>query len=119
MKTYKTWEVIKMLEENPKLKFECREVNLSARINCQGNIYLDCRFGSNTEINGNFQLNGEWQLVQQPVTFMEAVNSGKKIRYEIWGYSSTLKNALETIYRNCESIQRRMLNGNWYVEEEE
>lgn len=73
MKTYKTWEAIKMLAENPKLKFKC----CRATMQCTGG-YLDGTFGAVRGINGNIPMSGEWSLVQQPVRFIEAVNAYDK-----------------------------------------
>ena len=81
MKTYKTWEVIKMITENPKLKFRTRTNCSDVFKDENGYIVFentDCVDG----FDGNFKGDEEWILVQEPVDFMTAVKSGKKIKVE-------------------------------------
>lgn len=88
-KTYKTWEVIKMLSENPKLRFrDCSYetvVIVGTGKGSLGTSFLEvCEssFGDKT-LDGNVDLESEWTLIQQePVDFMTAVKSGKRIRIE-------------------------------------
>lgn len=111
-----------MLGENPKLKFKNEGKNPNVKMtifeNGRGYIRVNCdrcRDG----IDGNIKLTDEWQLVQQPVTFMEAVNSGKKIRYEEWDTFYGIKSVFETMSYKELSVVREMLNGTWYIEDGE
>jgi len=65
MKTYKTWEIIKKLEENPSLNIESRQPG-------------EEKFTAHT-FHDTF-LKSEFKIVEKPVTFMEAINSGKRIK---------------------------------------
>lgn len=57
-----------------------------------------------------------WELVREPVTFMGAVNSGKKIRFEHWEFYYTLNDALELLSNNPPCMTEEMINGKWYIE---
>ncbi|MFR4584670.1 hypothetical protein [Clostridium cadaveris] len=126
MKTYKTWEVIKMLSENPNLKFRtyCSDVFKSEN----GYIVfenIDCIDG----FDGNFTGNEEWTLIQEPVDFMTAVKSGKKIKVEhilashldITKKYLTLKNLLDTLCYSypSDAICDILTEGKFYIEEQE
>lgn len=126
MKTYKTWEVIKMITENPNLKFRtyCSDVFKSEN----GYIVfenIDCIDG----FDGNFTGNEEWTLVQEPVDFMTAVKSGKKIKVEHEAIKHfelkctseylTLFVVVEELAKNLDSIGLREIitEGKFYIEE--
>lgn len=78
LKTYKTWEVIKMITENKKLKFK-NYLGEEMRYDCNRIRFF--RNGKNERFYG-IKGNEEWILVQKPVDFMTAVKSGKKIKVE-------------------------------------
>lgn len=124
MKTYKTWEVIKMLSENPNLKFRtyCSDVFKSEN----GYIVfenIDCIDG----FDGNFTGNEEWTLIQEPVDFMTAVKSGKKIKvehlnaegFEFSNKYETLFVIFEELGKHLDSISIReiLTEGKFYIEE--
>ena len=87
MKTYKTWEVVKMLTENPKLMFKNERHGGILEYSKSGQEELvllkdeeqkDFLITSLLKpviksANGN--INDEWTLIQQPVTFMEAIKA--------------------------------------------
>lgn len=77
MKTYKTWEVYKMLTENPNLKFK----DQAGYYLVIEDDFFTLKDVDNYEVdyvaNG---INDIWTLVQEPLSFMEAVESGKKIK---------------------------------------
>lgn len=128
MKKYKTWEMIKMLEENPNLKF--KPVDQSYEVKTlkgdSGNIEL---------VQGNYNssvflyLNYEWTLIQTPVPFLEAVQAyseGKTIRCE---YSDTKTIFSPEFNTSCIGFGMwfatkyeatvstgQILEGKWYVE---
>lgn len=124
MKTYKTWEVIKMITENPNLKFRtyCSDAFKSEN----GYIVfenIDCIDG----FDGNFTGNEEWTLVQEPVDFMTAVKSGKKIKvehlnaegFEFSNKYETLFVIFEELGKHLDSISIReiLTEGKFYIEE--
>jgi len=137
MKKYSTSEAIAMLEKNPKLVFEgevrvCGDIKTGKKVRMWVNscheIQIDgfsvgARYGLNT--------NDEWELIQQPVSFMEAAKAyseGKTIRCEIdgrtyiyepnsdteaadnMGYCFQEKGDSESWVTTCE-----ILNGKWYI----
>lgn len=64
MKTYKTWEVIKMLGENPKLKFEAGKESIGIEKNKLMWIGSDQVFKLTTNSNiYNDTFNKTWTLV--------------------------------------------------------
>ena len=86
MKTYKTWEAIKMLSENNKLKFECDGVKLDV-----DDGYLRGTYNNRKGLDDNIcldndsddDLNDKWELVQPSVTFTEAITA--------WANEKTVK----------------------------
>ena len=123
MKAYKTWEVIKMLVDNPKLIFESTGVPLSLGVTLyvDKNEYLRAVFNDKSSIDGNIKIGGEWKLVQKEVTFIEALNSGRKFRYRTWvnGYYD-LKHVLYHLGRDydSEAVKTMFIKKAWIIEEE-
>ena len=124
MKTYKTWEVIKMLTENSKLMFKsngdqigiidnslvwlssCKEVHFT----------LDCPMHID-------MFNKDWALVQRPVTFMEAMkayNRGATVRHDgEFPHSYRYTNGdMRDEDNACISIEE-IINDNWFIEDSE
>ena len=64
----KTWEMIKNLTENPKLRFECKSESGHCNTVCADNGWLKSE--SSYYINCNF--NTEWEIIRDPVDFIEA-----------------------------------------------
>jgi hypothetical protein len=111
-KTYKNSEAIAMLENNPNIKFEC-----------PGGYKLFIRDGKIVIENENdpdgwygFYLDDKWVLVQEPVTFMEAANSNKRIKYESWRNFVDVKVALEMLTLSDVKSLKDIINGRWYIE---
>ena len=89
MKTYETWEVIKALSENPKLKFKTdsqgygygHEVCLW--IDKGGNFVADEVIKQDHPTTCERWLKATWQLVRTPVTWQEAIQAwadGKAVK---------------------------------------
>lgn len=76
MKRYKLWEVIKMFSENKSLKFKCDK----GIIEYNGG-YITWEQGCLLAIMEDTQ-EYEWELIQEPVTFEEVLNSDKKCKVE-------------------------------------
>lgn len=137
MKTYKTWETIKMLTENPNLIFKCvkdatndlltNEIEVSAN---KGG-YID-----DIAIHGvTFNIKEEWILVQQPVNFMEAIEAYEKgkivncqVENKIFKYNPYKANGVkifgdggfEITDTNGNTITTiETLRGKWFIEEGE
>ena len=118
---YKTWEAIKMLACNDKVQF--RDESGYVIVNHYGMIRM--RKPDTTETPVDFSLHSEWELVQQPVSFIEAVKAyseGKKIRcedskwktriYEPCEFSNGMKDT-----RGIAVSPEEILEGIWYVED--
>ncbi|MBU3208576.1 hypothetical protein KPL28_02865 [Clostridium algidicarnis] len=126
MKTYKTWEVIKMLSENNDLGFKTNIGNVSLKEidDCKEMVWEE---GTPFEIN-YYTLCYGWELIQEPVSFTDAVkayNKGKTIKCnfddDVLYYvpSDDFEfNSLEDNNGLCISSQE-ILNGAWFVESED
>jgi len=136
MKTYKTWEVIKMLAENENEDSRFRLVGGSKNTffagiiveNISGLLIASSQDGEISiqlsRISG-IMLNGEWQLIQQSVTFIEAMKAlseGKTIRHdgEFPHSFKPTNNGVEIRDELNNSITvNEILNCKWYIEEKE
>lgn len=110
-------EAIAKLEENPKLKFTDGATVIWA--NEIG--FLAGRFGKNKpSLDDNVDINAQWQQVQEPVDFMTAVNSGKRIRPANDDYKyGTVKGFFRFLGNESGNMGSRWLeyiNGPWYIE---
>jgi hypothetical protein len=131
MKKYKTWEVIKMLTENPTLRFKTYEDTLFASTG--GYIYFerkgygkDCGAG---RLEGNVYLTEEWELIQQPIPIQEAARlfdeERRTVRCEYPDCNNKTKVCKDTFkpnniggMRSEDEITFYMINhGTWYVED--
>lgn len=136
MKKYKTSEAIAMMEKNPKLEFACGDIkngNYDKLNNKRGYLYwgryvnheLMQEALSGYMFNGNVAFHYEWELIQQPVPFMEAVKAyaeGKTMRcegtkwkvrtYEHCEFSSEIKDTMGVAISPEE-----ILEGTWYAED--
>jgi len=106
----KTWEMIKALTENTKLK--AKSDNLTVHPVDGGLKYCDCSLrGQHVELSRE-SLDYEWELVREPVDFMTAINSDKRISTEdrsihLCGANWLLQNSGLTLAQ---------INGKWYIE---
>jgi hypothetical protein len=121
MKKYSTGEVITMLELNPKLEFRCVKGNTGEYETISVNHGRMCWGGDNRyPLFIVVEKPLEWELIQQPIPFMEAVKAyseGKAIRCE-WngGYKEYLPCGLKCV--NTTFAANDILNGKWYIKEE-
>jgi hypothetical protein len=130
MKKYRLSQVIAMLEENPKLKFESNDGFTMATT---GGGLLRLERGKECSINLNVRITGEcadtWTLVQQPIPFLEAVQAyaeGKDVECHIDGRTRKYKreNCICDHGYNMSSNGRLMTTGEilygvWYISEKE
>ncbi|KJS85015.1 MAG: hypothetical protein JM58_09630 [Peptococcaceae bacterium BICA1-8] len=125
MKIYKMWEVIKMLSENPKLKFNLAKDTDGAfvAIGEKGRLVWD---GFEQQLKPViFFINDEWKLIQQPVTWQEAFEAGlqgKRIKVE--GQYLTYSNFNSLHYALHYLVERptyfeALMRDKWYIEEDE
>ncbi len=78
MNTYKTWEVVKILMENPRLRFEAKinKKKSNMWIDTDGDLVMDVvKTAPDYPITDNEWLNAEWQLIETPVTWQEALQA--------------------------------------------
>lgn len=122
MKTYRTWEAIKMLTENRNLKF--KNVNKALKGEILKRVYdvaqvNDCSENKILLI----YLTSNWELIQEPVTFMEAIKAyceGKTICviYEsIKTYYHPTRDAKHDGFHNS-VLAIEILEGKWFIGED-
>lgn len=86
MKKYKTWEMVKAITENPRLKFKGYLYIDNIKTNRPVYVTVNGDNGIVDQLENEFRIDEEWELVQQSVPFMEAVKAyaeGKTIECEI------------------------------------
>lgn len=122
-KTYKTWEAIKMLTENPKLIFTqayvCKNIKF---LTSNEQLLIECE-SKHIAYNNLLYADAEWELVQEPVNFMTAVEAfdrGKNIYCELPNGTKTKYQFKEYMglmdgYRNPIGSYE-ILKGKWYIE---
>ena len=122
MKTYKTWEMIKEIIENPKKKY--RPVNdTDGYVEFKNNQLVWNGRGQRgqvmivTETDEN-----EWEEVKEPVDFITAVKSGKHVGYK-YERGEIQKMSLPNLFYELQrdysdkTIRQMILNGKWYIED--
>ena len=116
----KTWEMIKELSENPKKKFKRKTDGLEIR-NMGGRF----NWAAGYTFLG---VNDEWEEVKEPVSPMEAIKSGKRIKVkhelleqEIYNISEQYSELDDIMCVLSEYFQPDIadifLNGEWYIED--
>ena len=125
---FKTWEVIKMLSENENSRFKLIDgtknlgyigivaENVRGFLIASSEDKVDCIPLSN--ISG-VMLNGEWKLLKESVSFIEAVNSGKKIMTEHFAHGEYvgLHSVLTIMSGKIDKYCVDLINGKWYIED--
>ncbi|ASN68328.1 hypothetical protein 10S11_66 [uncultured Caudovirales phage] len=134
MKTYKTWEVIKMITEDKNKKFEATYGTDKLLIYANDDGFFKMQMNNvacTHQLDGNLQIRGEWTLIKQPVSFMEAIKAfsqGKTIKCRV---PFTLVDDL-IVYKPSKGVlftelfdnggaaitQTEILEGKWYIEED-
>jgi len=127
MKKYTTSEILKSLAEKTNLKFIL--VNGSKNLgymgaiasNYMGYFMVENINGINIDLQfmSGISLNGVWELAQEPVTFMEAMNSKKRIRYkDLQNYYSSESILRDFAGYTAERVLEK-INGEWFIEDGE
>lgn len=126
----KTWELFKKLLESPQKKFKClSEPQVGSIIGRDESGLIDWfknGVPEGTYFNIQNTLDWEWEEIKEPVSFMEAVESGKllKVNHEIivkTKYLETfnlLDGLINELSRDFSHSEMRdiILNGKWYIE---
>ena len=121
MREYETWEVVKALKENGNQVF----------INSQGvsvvGVYECIAIqNGNTTLQNALGLDEKWTLIQEPVSFMEAVNAydkGRTIKCECSTFGIRVYKPVEHINSSLIDNNRvaitpmEILSGTWYIED--
>lgn len=124
---YKTWEVMKMLAENPTLKFK----NLSFNYGKEAYLSVDSDdayafFYSNVNTDSSInkmtiEIGDEWELINSEVNFTTAIkahNEGKTIYCIIGNEKFTYEATLSTVLRDDEGLaisSDEIVKGKWYI----
>lgn len=114
-----TGEMYMHVIDNPKAEFRRVENSKIYRFNDYGKLMVhgDC------ESNYVPKVNEHWELIIEPVSFMEAVNSGKKFKPQSWGTNNGGEDKFRDLYENMimfagrAFLNKDILNGKWYIEQ--
>jgi len=124
MKTYKTWEVIKMLSENNDLEFKTNIGNVSLKEidDCKEMVWEE---GTPFEIN-YYTLCYEWELIQEPVLFEDALKAfmnGQAVTCELMRNKARYRkldiNGVLIDEEGDAISAKEILEGAWFVESED
>lgn len=126
---YTTSEMFKELEKDPQLQFKTNINGFTGVMSVdddyfQLNIYdingvLISESVGAGGFNGNLKTNQIWTLVEESLSFMDAVNSGKKFKHIYWDSYYDLKEVLAMLSKTPRlNVVTDILNKNeWAVEE--
>ena len=115
MKTYKTWEMLKELTENPNKEFEEESNGLYIKADEDGGLSWDDQYSS-------INLNDTWKEVKKSVDFLTAIEHGKIISVEYAGMKIEPMNLRDLFYQLennyiSSMIALFILEGKWYIED--
>lgn len=116
MKTYKTWEMLKELTENPNKEFERVSDGFYIKAHEHEEVFWSNGYGDN-------KLTDTWvEIVKKPVDFITAVESGKAISVRYSGYRYQKANLDELLYlltldHDSSLVRSFILYGTWYIED--
>lgn len=131
MKKYKLWEVFKMLSENPRLTFRLitdRATEKEQLYASENGFILEDYKKDSIGFNNTLYIDDEWTLVQQPVSFMEAIkafHNGETI-YCIVDEGKYIYTPKEPEEYHITTItdehgdglsSKEILEGKWYIED--
>lgn len=123
MKTYKTWEMIKELTENPSKRFRdglgdiVTTSKKTQRIvwEISEDIPRESDFIMFNYAKNYDNLHIEWEEVPESVDFMTAVNSGKQIKHEEWEHYYELSVVLDLLIGTGNTNIADKINGKWLI----
>jgi len=136
MKEYTTPEMIQAIMDNPELQFKNQRCGTSVGLINGDLVWIRNKGNEKYTIHhdpthpyakGN--ITDKWTLIQKPVDFITAANSGKDIKlfepekYEFLNVSSSLKYynnlsvTLDAVSAYNSVIIKRMINGKWLIED--
>ncbi len=127
----KTWEMIKELTENPEKEFVQKyNKKLHVFMTVDGEVFYGIDGDGQTKplVLDNW-LKQEWEEVKEPVTFIDALRSDKKVMIKHQDLDGELRYMSETYndiddvmynissYFTAEGVREILLNGEWYIED--
>jgi len=121
MRTYKTWEVVKILMENPRLRFEAKinKKKSNMWIDTDGDLAMDVvKTAPDYPITDNEWLNAEWHLVETPVTWQEALQAWAEEKTVICKFNDINEEYSETCFSNnydTPLTRYQILYGQWFI----
>jgi len=115
-KTYSNAEVMESLERNRELKFTCQNKD-TGKVYEVGVSNNDIRMKSDRGMAGMFSLKDKWTLIPNEYTFIEAINSGKRIKSFDAKEYKTINYYLLIIGNGGTDKARKLIYGKWNIEE--
>lgn len=117
--TYSNSEVLALLEKDKSLIFINQNIHT-------GKVYTikTSNSGFNIELTneqGNpamFSIGDIWTKVSKPVSFLEAVNSGRYMKLKQWTSYERFEWVLSNINSKPKTRAIEMINSDWYIDEE-
>jgi len=116
-KTYSNSEVMTMLEKDTKLEFSCRNKNTGKLYILSASLYNISLTNKESGVVAMFSIGDRWTLVLKEYTFMEAINSGKRIKSFDAKEYKTINYYLLIIGNGGTDKARKLINGKWNIEE--
>ena len=119
-KEYKSWEILKMIQEhklNPGNTI-ISDNHIPFRVGPDGTILYNkaCR----EEMPSSYLKPGCFFTIEEkPVTFIEAVNSGKAIKPVTWDNYYLIDNICRRLSDNLNSDIKTLINGLWNIKMED
>lgn len=112
-----TLSMIAALGRNPKLRFETTLNGKTLEVYVNQNGGISTRNERNTvTLSGDIML-AKWERVEEKYTFMQAINSNKKIKHESWKDYFSFEEALYELLEAPISNARHLINSGWNIEE--
>lgn len=106
-----------MISENNKLEF--KPIGEGFLVNTiSANEHGIIEWNDKIEFSlSTFTMGLEWELMQNPVDFMTAINSEKKIKSEYLDFYHSVEGTMELMRNLTRESTVRVFNGQWFIEE--
>jgi hypothetical protein len=116
--------MIEMFEKDKTLEFELTKPEYEGKVAMKKHKDFDNPVVVWTEGNcigdafvlNTFTFGYNCEIVTKPVTFVEAINSGKQIKYKDWNFYCSLTSTMNLLASKVPSTVKDMINGKWYIE---
>jgi len=120
-KEYKSWEILKMIQEHDLSVGDIiiGYAQQEFEIDYEGVIRYSRNNKGNEAPSSYFMPGHYFTIKQKPVTFIEAVNSGKAIKPVTWANYYLIDKICEKLAGNLCSDVRVLINGLWNIKMED